>query len=103
MWGIWRATWRGDWSGWRRPLIHLLIRLHDPPATTFRVPEVRLFPGAEASNSGGLEVEVQAWLRGGKACESEVVRSEQGSFDCAFPRWARECCAQDDRKKIGEV
>jgi len=24
----------------------------------------------------------------------------QGSFDCAFPRGARECCAQDDNKRL---
>jgi len=38
-------------------------------------------------------------LHSEKAGKNEVGVKEQGSFDCAFPRWARECCAQDDSVK----
>jgi hypothetical protein len=32
----------------------------------------------------------------------QVGRSTQGSFDCAFPRFARERCAQDDSLKLNQ-
>jgi hypothetical protein len=70
-----------------RPFLSLLISL---PHSESLVPGPGLFNGRNDAcerNKFAENFKALGRLHGEKACESEVRAREQGSFDCAFPRW----------------